>query len=343
VLRRNSGAFMEQEMKSLNSCAFGICAAVVILAGCGGTQGQIAGSGAMPQVVAPAGPTVHQGSWMLPEAKSEDLLYIGAGNGQNAIYVFTYPRFKLVGMLDHGGRYPCTDSNGNVWIPSFAASAIVEFAHGGVSPIATLSDPNEQPGDCSVDPTTGNLAVTAYPASSGSVSVAVYIGAKGSPQIVPVNPSMSTTSHCGYDDKGNLFVNGYAGDSTSVFGEVRKGESKFKTIPSIHSFQPFPIQWDGKYVAVGDADRIDRYSIHGGRAIKKGSHYLKEIYWINSFWIQGSKVIVTDTFGSGYDLPAKVYVYPRGGQPIRRIGWPRIKDAGGVTVSLAPPSSHIRE
>jgi hypothetical protein len=291
----------------------------------------------MPPMVAPAGSTAHQGSWMLPEAKSEDLLYIGAGE-QNAIYVFAYPNFKLVGMLDSGGGKPCTDSNGNVWFPSFAASKIVEFAHGGIRPIATLSDPNERPANCSVDPTTGNLAVTAYPASSGSVGVAVYIGAKGSPQIVPVNPSMSTTSYCGYDDQGNLFVNGYAGSGTSVFGEVRKGESKYKTIPSIHNFQPFPIQWDGKYLAVGDVDSIDRYSIHSGRAIQKGSHHLKDIYWIRSFWIQGSKVIVTDTFGSGYDLPAKVYAYPRGGQPIRRI--PRVKDAGGVTVSLAPPSSH---
>ena len=184
--------------------------------------------------------------------------------------------------------------------------------------------------------------MTAYPTSSGSISVAVYIGAKGSPQIVSVNPSMSTTSYCGYDDKGNLFVNGYAiGSGTSVFGEIRKGDSKFKTIPSIHTFQPFPIQWDGKYVAVGDAASIVRYSIHGGRAIRKGSHHLKDIYWINSFWIQGSKVIVTDTFGSGYDLPAKVYAYSQGGQPIRRI--PGVKDAGGVTISLAPPSSHIRE
>ncbi|HEX3369454.1 MAG TPA: hypothetical protein VHS56_07765 [Candidatus Cybelea sp.] len=328
---------MEQKMKKLNSGALAMCISLPMLAGCGGTPGQSAGGPGLPAMVDPRGSMVYRGSWMLPEAKSEDLLYVaGAGNYQNNIYVFTYPRFKLVGMLDSGGGKLCTDSTGNIWIPSFAASEIVEFAHGGVSPILTLSDPNERPVDCSVDPTTGNLAVTAYPATSGSVSVAVYIGARGSPQIVPVSPSMSTTSHCGYDNKGNLFVNGYAiGSKTSVFGEVRKGESKFKTIPSIHPFQPFPIQWDGKYVAVGDVSSIDRYSIHGSKAIKEGALNLKDIYWINSFWIQGSKVIVTDTFGSGFDLPAKFYAYPRGGQPIRRI--PRVKDAGGVTVSLAPP------
>ena len=106
--------------------AAAVCVAVSMLAGCGGPQPLIGNSGAMPQGRAiTTRPDVGR-SWMKPEAKSEDLLYIGAV-GRNASYVFTYPRFKLVGMLDSGGGKPCTDSNGNVSIPSFAPSENVEF------------------------------------------------------------------------------------------------------------------------------------------------------------------------------------------------------------------------
>jgi hypothetical protein len=63
-------------MKSLDfsHCALSICAAAVMLAGRGGSQPPIGAPGAMPQAAAIASHADRGKSWMLPEAKSDNLL-----------------------------------------------------------------------------------------------------------------------------------------------------------------------------------------------------------------------------------------------------------------------------
>ena len=254
---------------------------------------------------------------MDPGATRRDLLYVAGGSNSNEVFVYTYPRPKLVGTLT-GFKYPvspCTDRKGNVWIPNYYGANIVEYAHGGTSVISTLSVPNVSPFDCSVDPTTGNLAVVGYGENSTSGSIVIYVGAKGSPRIVPVD--FSTTFSCTYDDKGNLYVDGFGWSEMPafVFGEVAKAEWKFKPIQlNPIPFQPFPVRWDGKYVAVANIASIYRIAIHDRKATNVGSLHFDDIHWIAGFWIQGAKVIVTNEFGSGY--------YPR--SPILRIpSWRR--------------------
>jgi hypothetical protein len=324
----------------LSRAAFSICAAAAMLTGCGG--GQSAGTLGMQSLTPPASQSEHQRPWMNPGAKSGKLLYVSGGNF-NDVFVYTYTRPKLLGTLT-GFQYPaspCTDRNGNVWIPNFKGTTIVEYAHGGTSVISTLSVPNMSPGDCSVDPTTGNLAVVGYGdnSTSGSIStsggIAIYVGAKGSPRIVRVG--FPGTSSCTYDDKGNLFVDGqgFSEKPPFVFGEVRKGEWKFKPI-RLHPvpFQPGAVRWDGKYVAVAVANSIYRFAVRDRKATKVGSLYLDDIYWIAGLWIQGAKAIVTDRFGSGYYPQALFYAYPTGGDPTRTI--PGTDYEAGVTVSVAP-------
>ncbi len=157
------------------------CVATAMLGGCGGSQRPIGAPGAMPQTSALATHATRGGSWMLPEAKSEDLLYIAAGLVDGAVYVYTYPRGRFVGTLT-GFAEPfgeCTDSAGDVFIVAFSntssssSSTIYEYAHGGTTPIAMLSDPSAGVA-CAIDPVSGNLAV------SGD-GVAIYQHATGSP------------------------------------------------------------------------------------------------------------------------------------------------------------------
>ncbi len=300
----------------LRASAF--CAAVALLAGCGGSSNA-------PNLIPQSPATVVRAeggrSWMLPEAKGKDLLYV-AGFQSNDVYVYTYPKFKLVGTLTgfDGPAYPCPDRNGNVWIPNYYAADIVEYAHGGVSPIATLSDPNVSPQNCSVDPTTGNLAVVGYGESSTSGSIVVYAGAKGPPQVYPVD--FTVTSFCRYDDKGNLFVDGFgfSEEPPFVFGKIAKGRTTFKAITlDPPPFQPFNVQWDGKYLAVGDTASIGRFAIHGNKAVRVASHHFNDIHMIGGFWIQGSKVAVTNLFGSGSYPQALLYAKPGGGKPIKTL------------------------
>jgi hypothetical protein len=67
-----------QQMKTLAHFASSI-GVVALLAGCGGPQLPVGPFGATPQSRAITPGAERDGSWMLPEAKSQDLLYVSAG------------------------------------------------------------------------------------------------------------------------------------------------------------------------------------------------------------------------------------------------------------------------
>jgi len=190
--------------------------AFAMLAGCGALQLPIATSVAVQQTSAIATHAEHSKSWMLPSAKTGDLLYVSSSDG--SVYVYRYLNRQLVGALS-GFIKPlgeCVDRSGNVFITAYSSvtetsSSIYEYAHGGSSPIATLSDPGHAFG-CSIDPSTGNLAVAnpydpANPYNVAYGSVAIYQGASGSPAMY--YPSDFGIAMCGYDTKGNLYVTVY--------------------------------------------------------------------------------------------------------------------------------------
>ncbi|MGA8099265.1 MAG: hypothetical protein WB810_11480, partial [Candidatus Cybelea sp.] len=136
----------------------GICAAAAMLAGCG-SQPPIGVPGAMPQTRALATHAERGGSWMLPEAKNRGaLLYVTGGCG--GACVLSYPRGELVGQLNVGegaNSGVCTDARGDVYISN--STSVVEYTHGGTIPVATFNVPGNDAAGCSVDPTSGNLAV----------------------------------------------------------------------------------------------------------------------------------------------------------------------------------------
>ena len=177
------------------------------------------------------------------------------------------------------------DKSANVWIVNDGASQLVEYAHGGTSPIATLSDAGEYPEGCSVDPTTtGNLAVTNFYSTSGAGSVSIYAGARGSPQVYS-DPGMTNYRFCGYDSKGNLFVDGVNNSSSFVLAELPKGSSSFTNIDFTQKIEwPGGVQWDGKFIAVGDTDTGTIYRTNAA-GIVKGSTLLSGSNYVNQFWI----------------------------------------------------------
>ncbi len=128
------------------------CIAAALLAGCGGSQPPIGAPGAMPQTSAIATHARSGKSWMLPEAKSEDLLYVSTFYG---VYVFKSPSGSLVGNLDVPGPGGlCSNRAGNIFVTAPGDYEAFEYAHGGASPIAAFSDNyiDFNPVDCSADP-----------------------------------------------------------------------------------------------------------------------------------------------------------------------------------------------
>jgi DNA-binding beta-propeller fold protein YncE len=90
---------------------------------------------------------------------------------QSYLYRFTYPQGVQIGYPHVKGiaepQGECVDKANDVLIANTGAGNIVAFSHGSHL-VKTLDDPGAQPVGCSVDPTTGNLAVTNMETGSGS-------------------------------------------------------------------------------------------------------------------------------------------------------------------------------
>src|ERR1700722_208896 len=113
-------------------------------------------------------------SWMAPDAKKQDLMYI-SDSFASTVYVYSYPAGKLVGELTglSGPQGMCADAKGNIWVTSSLTNQIMEFAHGGTSPLVTLMQTGQIFDGCSVDPSTGALAVSSFCQLAGSDCISV--------------------------------------------------------------------------------------------------------------------------------------------------------------------------
>jgi len=301
-----------------------------MLTACGGSQSPIGAPGAMPQTTANAKPADRGKSWMKPGTSSgSDLLYASDGGD---VLVFSYPGGELVGQLkpDEGGYgYLCSDGDGDIFLPEYdPVPEILEYAHGGTQPVATLTTPvGAQPIACGVDPTTGDLAVTVG-TDSGPGYVAIYEDAQGKPQTYS-DSNFYYLAFCGYDDQGDLFI-----DSGTQLAELPKGSGTFTNITLNKNVGGAQLQWDGKDMTVADYYRsaIYRVKVSGSRAKTVGetrfSGQKDHRGWQS--WIQGGTVIKpSGELGHTVGL----WNYPTGGKAFDTLsGWKYT--ILGVTVSV---------
>lgn len=274
---------------------------------------------------------------MLPEAKSQDLLYVNFGSYD--VGVFSFPKGKLVGILLNFGTPMCPDKNGNVWVGYYRLKSMAEYTHGMGRLIETLNVPFE-PDSCAVDPSSGNLAVIGR-----ADAVAIYRRAKGTPRLY----KSSYPEFCSYDDEGNLFlVNPGTGSGFHpLLFELRKGTTRPRDVSftssggfggGFPSFYPEPVQWDGHYVALDSVLHIDRYVIKDYTATFVSSTSFSDVHQIAEAWIQGSKVVVVNQFGSGGYPAVQIDKYPAGGNPVGIVNLNKIRygSLGRILVSVAP-------
>jgi hypothetical protein len=330
---------------------FAFLALAGILGGCSG-----AGSTLQP-AVAPHAKTPAQGaasaSWILPEAKNQDLLYISDLDAQG-VFIYTYGHgYKLVGELT-GFFNPeglCDDKAGDVYVTNDTGSGvhqISEYAHGGTSQIRTLNDPDGRANGCSVDPKSGDLAVAnEWGASDQIGNVAVYPHASGSP-VSYNNPNIYYYYFCGYDNKGNLFVDGETQGSVFGLGELAKGGNTLNFISVNETiYLPGGVQWDGKYLAVGDQVAVKQnftstvydFAIKGSVGTAVNTMVLTGSKQVSQFWIPlvdssrkhrvGTRLIGPNEYGGN----TLIWDYPSGGNPILTISGENYPI--GATVSLA--------
>ncbi len=308
-------------MSSLSLSRFAVSAAAsaALLAGCGWSQ---------PPLAAPNSLTR---SWVAPEATSEALLYAAT---RQTVEIFSYPSGQQVGELDI--RHPnglCSDPNGDVFV--VADGSVLEYAHGGTTPIATVKSKFGFPLQCAFDPTTGNLAlIDTY--FTGPENIAVYKKVTGKGHVYYDSGPIYDFFDCAYDAGGNLFATGYS----QVLAELPEGGDKFFNYkPSLKTADSelAGIQWDGKYVTAqelppdGDRALLDRIIIVKKKALVVSRTRLAGSR-IAFKWLYAG--VATGLDGQ-YHHKIGFWRYPRGGDAIGMVGGNGIKFFA-ATISVAP-------
>jgi hypothetical protein len=309
----------------LSSKAYTGAALAVLVAACAG--------GAQPPIGSPVGTvpattrvTGNGGvrSWMAPQAKTKDLLYVASGD----VEVYTYPQGALVGQLTGFGQPvgTCTDKAGDVYITDREKNTVVEYAHGGSEPIETLPVPGNDPESCAVDPKSGDLAVATIGTEYGEgANVAVYHDAQGTPAAYTYAP-IEGFYYCAYDGAGDLFVDGAPAKGYGYdfeMAELARGGTSLEAF-SLTGGNPWaaPLQWNRDYLTVGQPvpPYISQYALEAGYGKFVAWTKLTGAYDAFQFIIAGDKAIVTNEYFIGYiyEWDVLVFDYP-GGTETREI------------------------
>ncbi|MFY9664148.1 MAG: hypothetical protein WAK19_06820 [Candidatus Cybelea sp.] len=267
---------------------------------------------------------------MSPGAAKGDLMYV-ADTKDDVVNVYTYPTEKLAGTLTgfEGLSFLCVDRTGDVFIPSYGLSEILEYAHGGTSPIATLKVKDGTTYACAVDSKSGNLALTTLMAGENTEGeVLVYAHARGTPRTHPIY-QLENAYFCSYDDAGDLFVDGnVSGGSGGSYGlvELTKGAHQFQTVTLDHlSAYANGLQWEVSYLAVGagtiagpSSGNTYVYHMQVSHFIARtiGTTQLKEDGPTATFFIDGSTILVA---GGETQPRVDFFAYPAGGKPSKTL------------------------
>jgi hypothetical protein len=295
-----------------------------MLCGCGGSPASA------PIVPATTGAPAHRTA-----SKIGPLLYV---IGQKAVYVLDFPSGQLRATIQRQGYAACSDKQGNVFIAG--DHGLDEFSHGGTTPIAHLVLPYTTNG-CSYDATTQTLAAT----SGGYVAI---FHQEQNPAVM--YSSGFSASECGYDNTGDLYVDGYAYPNVFSFSVQPHGLRDFYqvSLPSGMNATAGQVQWDGTHITiesgVGKTNALKIYRLtvsHAFKATLAGTVTLSlasidpALSWIHS---ATSQIIVP--YQLGYDSTTSAlgyWKYPAGGPPVKKMAKNFGSKSGallGVTLSV---------
>jgi hypothetical protein len=251
----------------------------------------------------------------LGNSKSQKYEYIINNYGSYAS-VFDFPKStKQTGTIDDVGGQGCSNvlygyGKKTFWIVA-AANKIAEYEvpH---KPVKTLSSPDgSAPSSCAMN-TGGDLAVGILHGTD-SGDIILYEGASGKGTAIAT--PLAQEYFDGYDDKGNLFFDGFTGSSAFQLDEMVKGTKKIQTISTSNTVNfPGSVQWDGTYLTVTDqlANVIYQYKILGSKAMLKGTVVLGGTGDCAQTWIATGLVYCADSRGD----QGEVYKYPAGGTAV---------------------------
>lgn len=268
-------------------------------------------------------------SWVAPEARGQNLLYVSGNSGY--VYIFSFPAGKLVGTLSGFQEVAgvCSDSAGNVWVANSAALDVVEYAHGGSAPIATLADGQNYSFSCSVNPRTGDLAVSnIFSLTAGMGSVAIYRRAQGVPTVYQ-DPQSLENFFIGYGPRSQLFFD--AQGSGVEFWRFHRRRFSSIDVKGVTMNSPEGIQFAQGSLTISAPDGAQNaliYRLTTSGTITGVTHLLGGGDCL-AYDIWKAYAICASSNGT-----VPVFAYPAGGAPIETIG--ASTGPFAVTISAAP-------
>lgn len=298
---------LPMESAPLNIRMLAASAMMLAFAGCGGFA---------PRAEAP---TAASPNAIARGAAGKDLLYLSDVK-TNTVAIYSYPDGKSVGKLTNLGkpRSECVDTDGDVWVADIEAFQIDKFKPGGTAPSAALSTQG-LPSGCSVNPVDGDIAVAGGP--NGIVLSIFHRSTHNHWRDAKTftDTAMKNGYFCGYDAKGNLYLDGKKSDGTFQLAELPYGAKALVDLTIDQAIKmPGQVQWDGKHVAVGDTSLspsvVYQFSVSGKKATKTGATTLGGTRSVRQFWIDGDRIV-----GPDYGVDVGIWAYPGGGTPTKKI------------------------
>lgn len=214
----------------------------------------IAGCSSTMQAPSSLDQAAHGASWMQPglAGGTSPLIYVSSWKTSD-VYVYLYYTGKQVGKIT-GLDKPygqCVDAIGDIYVTNYGDGVVDEYSHGGTSPLGEFATNGSAIG-CSVDHN-GNLAVTDFATASGAGQVCVFKGGQQT-ACYSDSPSCYYMWPAGYDDRGNLFVEGENSKGTRIsVCALLKGATSMTALPFKGTINaPGAVVWDGKYVTLDD-------------------------------------------------------------------------------------------
>jgi len=233
------------------------------------------------------------------------------------------------------------DSKGNLYIANTGGSDILVYAPPYTKVKKTISDSGQYPVGISVLNNGEFIAVSnIFTTGGGAGSVTIY---KNGKQVANVTSSSFAKAYfCGFDAKGNLYVDGLNSSALPVVGRIVKATTGGKTLTTLTTGNTISFPGDvvvttkGK-IAIGDQNAASIYTYNPPKAGSLGSP-------IATTALTGSGDAVTFALTStdkdlwvadAVNLNAAEYAYPKGGSAITTVTIPGASLPIGAAVSPA--------
>lgn len=332
---------MATKIIGLTRAALGIGLTVAMLAGCG--QGQTVGTtGTLPH----GAMATTQGRAHKASGSSGDILYVTTAQG---LVLVSYPHWQILATVPgtNNGQ-PCSDpNNGTVYVVQPYIGQIAVYAHGGTTPINTLSAPApyDEYYSCSVDPTNGDLAALLYDSSTTKGAIAIYPNGQGSPRIYKT-PKLDRFYYGDYDGAGNLYE-WAEGNNKFRLVKLSAKKKQFSFITYHENIVIENFHWDGQYFASltynspSQGSSLYQTQIVGSTATLVNTSILYHTAKIPNFClVSGSLIGFFGRIKRDNNQALASWPYPSGGNQTKSF-YGVAKGKGnqlyGVTLSVAPP------